>query len=398
MDSNVRGGSKMRGLGSEFGGYQLEQVVLTDALSVTYRARLPRDQIAGRYKASPNLSRPVLLRISDPLNHTDADAHAAMLLDRAKAAARLDHPAVIKPIDTGYTDGRVYIATRWTPGLTLEELIRREGRMEPETACALLLQVAEGLDALHGAGVVHGAISARTIWIQESHDARSARITGFAFDTALYGHGAGGTGDGVLSDAFYVAPEQFRGAPAGEAADQYALACTLYQCVGGRPPFSSATAAVRAGALEPTPPVFDFGIDDVPDVLVGAIAVGMADQPSQRYGSCVELIHAARGAGASASPPPRAQPAPGSPATTDEGAGQPAWRRLFRRSEFTPFAWPVATLLVLAGIAIALILSGIFRSHELANAAEQDAPFPPAAGDLPGEGERQRAGGRGPAG
>ncbi|HSK96040.1 MAG TPA: serine/threonine-protein kinase, partial [Euzebyales bacterium] len=331
MDSNVRGGSKMRGLGSEFGGYQLEQVVLTDALSVTYRARLPRDQIAGRYKASPNLSRPVLLRISDPLNHTDADEHAAMLLHRARAAARVEHPGVIKPIDTGYTDGRVYIATRWTPGLTLEELIRREGRMEPDAACALLLQVADGLDTLHRAGVVHGAISARTIWIQDSPDGRSARITGFAFDTALYGHGAGGTGDGVLSDAFYVAPEQFRGAAASEAADQYALACTLYQCVGGRPPFSSATAAVRAGALEPTPPVFDFGVDDIPDVLVGAIAVGMADQPSERYGSCVELITAARGAGAMASTPPAPQATSTPPATTDEAEAQPAWRRLLRR-------------------------------------------------------------------
>lgn len=319
----------MRGLGSEFGGYQLEQVVLTDALSVTYRARLPRDQIAGRFLASPNLSRPVLLRISDPLSHTDADEHSAMLLHRARAAGRVAHPAVMKPIDTGYTEGRIYIASRWTPGLTLEELIRREGRMEPDAACALLLPVAEGLDALHAAGVVHGAISARTIWICDSPDGRSARITGFAFDTALYGHSAGGTGDGVLSDAFYVAPEQFRGAPAGEAADQYALACTLYQCVDGRPPFSSATAAIRAGALEPTGPVFDVGVDDIPDMMVGAIAVGMADQPSRRYGSCVELISAARGSDVTAPPRPSLPDQP-EPSVPDGFAEQPVWRRLFR--------------------------------------------------------------------
>jgi serine/threonine-protein kinase len=339
MESNVRGGVDMRGLESEFGGYQLEQVVVTDALSVTYRARLPREQIPARLSASPNLSRPVLLRISDPLNPAAEDVHAAMLLNRAKLAAQVTHPAIVRPIDMGHVDGRVYVASRWTPGLTLEELIRREGRLEPDDACALLLPVADGLDALHATGVAHGAVSARTIWIQESDDARSARITGFAFNTALYGHGAGGTGDGVLTDAFYVAPEQFRGAPAGDAADQYALACTLYQCVDGRPPFSSATAAVRAGALKPVPPVFDFGVDDIPNVLIGAIAVGMADQPAQRYGSCVELILTARGTGADAGPPPEPQPLPEPPATTTNGDRElPAWRRLFRRRESGPNA------------------------------------------------------------
>ena len=89
----------------------------------------------------------------------------------------MDHPAVVKPIDTGVIDGRVYVATRWTGGLTLEEQIRREGRMEPSAACDLLLPVAGGLDALHAADVVHGAISPRTIWIAESQGMRSARIS-----------------------------------------------------------------------------------------------------------------------------------------------------------------------------------------------------------------------------
>jgi serine/threonine-protein kinase len=372
----------MRGLGSEFGGYQLEQVVLTDAVSVTYRATMPRERGSWRRDASPNLSRPLLLRISDPLSDVDADDHAAVFLSRIGAVGQVSHPAVAKPIDTGYVDGRVYVATRWTAGLTLEEHIRREGRLEPEAACRLLLPIADALDTLHMAGVVHGAISPRTIWIHDAQGARSARITGFALDTSLYGHDAGGTGDGVLSEAFYVAPEQFRGAPASDAADLYALACTLYHCVGGRPPFSSAMAAVRAGALEPGPPVFDFSTDEIPDVLVGAIAIGMADRATQRYASCMALLQAAQGANGTArtmsepeatqDPEAIREPEP-VPAAAAAGADADPDASAWRKSPLT-FAWPIAALLVIAGIAIALILTSIFRSNALAEAGEASPP------------------------
>jgi serine/threonine-protein kinase len=362
----------MRGLGSEFGGYQLEQVVVTDAVSVTYRARVPRERGPWRREVSPNLSRPVLLRISDPLSDVDAEQHATRFLSRIKAVAHVDHPAIAKPIDTGYVDGRVYVATRWTPGLTLEEHIRREGRLEPGVTCRLLLPIADALDTLHDAGVVHGAISPRTIWIHESQGGRSARMTGFALDTSLHGHDAGGTGDGVLSEAFYVAPEQFRGAPAGDAADQYALACTLYHCVGGRPPFSSAMAAVRAGALEPGLPVFDFSTDEIPDVLVGAIAIGMADQTTRRYASCMALLQAAQGADATGSLLPRPQDAPHPPAATAAPDADPASAE--RRNSSLAYAWPIAALLVIAGIAIALILTSIFRSNALADSGGAHPP------------------------
>jgi serine/threonine-protein kinase len=367
----------MRGLGSTFGGYKLEQVVLTDAVSVTYRATMGRELATVYRDASSNLSRPVLLRITDPLIEVDADQHAARFLRRLRAAAQVEHRAVAKPIDTGVIDGRVYVATRWTGGLTLEEHIRREGRMEAADACDLLLPVAEGLDALHAADVVHGAISPRTIWIEEFQGLRSARITHFGLDTSLRGHDFGGTGDGVLSDAFYVAPEQFRGATAGAASDLYALACTLHHCVGGRPPFSSATAAVRAGALAPGLPVFDFSADEVPIEFRNAIAVGMSDQPHHRHATCVQLVRAAHGPNGSARQGALVATAP-APDPVPAGSAPP--RSGYETSQRLPvhrsvrFAWPIAALLLLAGIAIALILTGVFANNgQLAGSLRPDA-------------------------
>lgn len=370
----------MRGLGSTFGGYKLEQVVLTDAVSVTYRATMGRELATVYRGVSSNLSRPVLLRITDPLSDLDADTFVAAFLRRLQAAAQVQHPAVVKPIDIGHVDGRVYVATRWTGGLTLEEQIRREGRMEPAAACDLLIPVADGLDTLHAADVVHGAISPRTIWIEESQGVRSARITGFGLRTSLQGHDFGGTGDAVLSDAFYVAPEQFRGATAGDASDLYALACTLYHCVGGRPPFSSATASVRAGALEPGLPVFDFSADEVPDEFRNAVAVGMSDQPHHRQSNCAQLVRSARESGHAASYEtltvggPAQAPAP----VNKRSAMSQSWRvasRLFQVDRPVRFAWPIAALLLLAGIAIALILTNVFGDNDqLAGAAPDRLP------------------------
>ena len=134
----------MRGLGTTFGGYQLEHVVLTDAVSVTYRATMDRELATVYRGVSSKLSRPVLLRITDPLHDPAADEHAAAFLDRIRTAALVDHPAVIKASGAGVVDGRVDIATRWTGGLTLEEQIRRDGRMGPRTAHELLLPAGSG--------------------------------------------------------------------------------------------------------------------------------------------------------------------------------------------------------------------------------------------------------------
>lgn len=368
----------MRGLGTTFAGYQLEHVVLTDAVSVTYRATMDRELSTVYRGVSSTLSRPVLLRITDPLHEPDADEHAAAFLQRIRTAALVEHPAVIKAIDTGYVDGRVYIATRWTGGLTLEEQIRRDGRMEPHTAYQLLRPVADGLDTLHAAGVIHGAISPRTLWIDESRGAQGARITSFGLDTSLHGLDVGGTGDSVLSDAFYVAPEQFRGAPAGPGADQYALACTLYHCIGGRPPYSSVTAAVRSGALEPALPVFDFSAEEIPNELRAAIAVGMADQPQRRHASCVALIRAAQ-----SSSNGTAVRAPASAQTPPVRDAKPR-RGVFGTAGPLRLSWPVAALLALVALAIALIVTTILRSGGQVAATVSVEPAAIAhAGDVP---------------
>lgn len=340
----------MRGLGSTFGAYNLDQVVMTDAVSVTYRATMARELAVAHRGVSPNLSRPVLLRISDPFEGDDADERAAVFLRRVRTTTAVGHPAIIKAVDAGEIDGRVFIATRWTSGLTLEELIRREGRLEPDAACALLLPVAQGLDAMHAAGVVHGAVSPRTIWMDESQGTRSARIGGLGLDTPLRDHTFGGPGDGAPGDAFYVAPEQFHATTPAASTDQYALACTLYHCVIGRPPFQSATASERFATNQP--PVFDFGVDELPDEVCGAIAMGMQIQPQLRYANCTALLLAA---GLTPDGTQRAHAEPRAGAIWNGANGSAPQPSADRDEPILPLRWPAIALLVLVCIIVALL-------------------------------------------
>ena len=354
----------MRGLGTTFGAYKLDQVVLTDAVSVTYRATLARELETVYRGVASNLSRPVLLRITDPFTDDGAGERVAAYLRRVEAAAAVRHPAIVNAIDLGQIDGRAFVATRWTGGVTLEEQIRREGRLEPATACALLLPVADALDTLHDAGVVHAAISPRTIWMDESHGRRAARVTAIGLDASLHDPTLTSAVDAAPGDAFYVAPEQIHNAASPPSTDQYAIACMLYHCVAGRPPFQSATAAARFGIDEP--PVSDFGPDEVPAPLKEAIAVGMSVHPRERYANCTAVVVAAQGVPRRPAAP-TAPPPPVDAAQAPTAADEPTGRVL-------AFTWPIAVLLLAVGIAIALAAMSLLGDDAGRAAADDHHP------------------------
>jgi serine/threonine protein kinase len=83
-------------------------------------------------------------------------------LRESQLAAGLDHPNIVPTIASGEEDGALYLAMAYVEGSDLRELLRREGRLEPERALHLLSQVGEALDAAHGAGLVHRDVKLAT--------------------------------------------------------------------------------------------------------------------------------------------------------------------------------------------------------------------------------------------
>jgi tetratricopeptide (TPR) repeat protein len=95
----------------------------------------------------------------------------------------------------------------------------------------------------------------------------------------------------------YCAPEQIEGKPVDARADVYALACVLYECLTGTPPFHRPSeVAVLNAHLHAPPPKLTRAAPDVPTALGDVVAKALSKSPLDRYPTCTEFLAAARAA------------------------------------------------------------------------------------------------------
>ncbi|MEZ0350667.1 serine/threonine-protein kinase [Mycobacterium sp. pR1184] len=195
----------------------------------------------------------------------------------AQTAARLQEPHLIPVHDVGEIDGVLFVDMELIEGRSLRDLLREQGALEPSRAVSIAGQVARALDAAHAAGLVHGDVTPENVLLTRDDFAYL-----LDFGTSLSGSLA------------YLAPERFSGGRIGPAADIYSLACVLYGCLAGQPPYEGAEQEMRDAHLflpAPRPSIMRRGIGHgLDDVIAGA----MAKQPAQRYGSAGEFARAAR--------------------------------------------------------------------------------------------------------
>jgi YVTN family beta-propeller protein len=260
--------------GSTFAGYLIESVVGRGGMGVVYRATDLR------------LERPVALKLVAPEPAGD-ELFRRRFLNEPRLAASLDHPNVVPIYEAGEHDGQLYLAMRFVDGSDMRTLLRREGGLGPERALDILGQVAGALDAAHRRGLVHRDVKPANVLVDEDGH---AYLTDFGVTKQLGGNTTE-TGQ-IVGTLDYLAPEQIRGEDVDGRADGYALACVLYECLAGRPPFHRATEAetLWAHMQEPPPPV--SGLPALDRVTVKALA----KDPGDRYATCGELIADARAA------------------------------------------------------------------------------------------------------
>src|SRR4249919_3469311 len=115
-------------VGDEFAGYRVRAVLGRGGMSVVYQAENLR------------LSSVIALKVLAPELASD-DVFRARFLEESRIAASLNHPNVIPIYDMGSQDGLLYIAMRYVSGTDLRQIIKKRGRLQPETALFLLGQV-----------------------------------------------------------------------------------------------------------------------------------------------------------------------------------------------------------------------------------------------------------------
>jgi len=200
-------------------------------------------------------------------------------LFRAEAAvlASLDDPNVVRLYEYVESPAGAAIVMELVNGVTLRDILARQGRTTAEAALVVLQGSLLGLAAAHRRGVVHRDYKPENVLID---GAGASKLTDFGI--------AARAGDSPIpaGTLAYAPPEQFTGSPASPATDVYAATATFYECLTGRPPFDGRTAEalLRQHQADPVP------LEPVPEALRPLVAAGLAKDAGRRPADGAALV------------------------------------------------------------------------------------------------------------
>src|SRR5215213_8302892 len=197
----------------------------------------------------------------------------------AKVAERVNHPHVVPVIETGEIDGIPYLAQVFIAGGSLEERIKREGKLPLDETVRICTAIASGLDAMHSEGLIHRDVKPANILLDDEG-------TPFICDFGL----AKDRDASVLTKAGqalgsmdYMAPEQIRGEDVSAQSDVYALGCVMFECLAGHAPFADRQGMrILWAHLQEDPPDPLAERDDVPADVGWALRQALEKEPEQR--------------------------------------------------------------------------------------------------------------------
>lgn len=207
-------------------------------------------------------------------------------LEEAARMRRVEHPALVPLVEAGeLPDGRPYLLMPRVSGETLARRVTR-GALSAEEAVRYVCTLADGLAALHAAGMVHRDVKPENVVVQDRPmllDFGIAReIEAASGTTTARGH--------VRGTPAYMAPERFFGAPASVSSDVYELGVVFYIMLTGHLPWSA--EAYAAERLNPRSPEGS----GVPRALSVVCLRALCTRPEMRPESAADFAAAVRAA------------------------------------------------------------------------------------------------------
>lgn len=264
---------------SRIGPYQLTEHLGNGGMSVVFKAL---DHDTGTF---------VAVKLLSP--RTSAQGTAKTRFDReSRSGLAIDHPRVIRCLDHGEVNHHSYHILEYMAGGDAAALMARNGgRLPPQQALTLIRDCADGLAAIHAAGMMHRDIKPANIFIDGDGRAKLADL-GLARHVedddhlTMPGH--------CLGTPCYMSPEQARGlADIDGRTDIYSLGATLYHFITGRPPYpgTAPRAVIMAVLNEPVPNPRAL-VPDLDPVVADLIVRALAKERSGRPQDAASLIAA----------------------------------------------------------------------------------------------------------
>jgi TolB-like protein len=239
------------------------------------------------------LQRRVALKALHPALAASASARRRFLRE-AQAAAAVEHDHLVPIYQVSDERGVPYLAMQVLQGETLEERLVRQRRLPIPEVLRIGQEIADGLAAAHGRGLIHRDIKPANIWLerkeQDSSPVDRVKILDFGLARPA-GDDSGLTHPGTfVGTPLYGSPEQASGGSVDHRCDLFSLGSVLYALCAGQSPFAAGSnLAVLRRVCEDTPRPVQQLNPEVPAGLAAIIARLLAKNPAQRYASAAEV-------------------------------------------------------------------------------------------------------------
>jgi serine/threonine-protein kinase len=241
------------------------------------------------------MKRPVAIKLIRPGRQTDPQALARFERE-VRATAKLSHWNTIEIFDYGRSeDGTFYYVMEYLPGVTLEDLVAREGPLSIPRALRVTQQIASALGEAHSVGLTHRDIKPGNVMLCERGGLRDVAKL---LDFGLVVNSASGSADAKLTQAgmvigspAYMSPEQCEGElqPA-PASDIYSVGALLYFLLTGRSPFEGrAPLQMMMAHVGEVPKSAASLRTDVPSGVDAIVMRCLAKNPAERFASASKL-------------------------------------------------------------------------------------------------------------
>lgn len=229
----------------------------------------------------------VALKVIAP-SVTGSPEQITMFLREARGLRDLEHPYIVSCRDLGESGGFLYFVMDYFPAPDAGEILRTEGPLALPRAIRLASQLLEALEFAHAKGFVHRDIKPSNLLVTRGPDGEAAKLTDFGVARVYEASQLSGltmTSDNGGTAAF-MPPEQITNyRDVLPAADQYAVAATLYTLLTGKYVFDFPTESHRRFSviLQQTPIPIQTRRPDIPDDVAAAIHKALSRNPANRF-------------------------------------------------------------------------------------------------------------------
>jgi hypothetical protein len=213
-------------------------------------------------------------------------------LNEGRRQGSLNHPNIIKVYGFEYVENRSFLILQFIEGESLEDLLRRSGRLQPAEASKIGISVCGALDCAHEHSIVHRDIKPSNILLDEN---RTPYLGDFGIVLATNEKRVTRTGT-AMGTALYMSPEQIKEpSSVDRRSDIYSLGCVLYEMFAGEPPFNPAAGqgdtdfTIKLAHVQQAPPPLRQKNPALTMEIEAVVMRCLAKAPVERYGSCREL-------------------------------------------------------------------------------------------------------------